>query len=93
MYDNFFDNIWQIAVKQAYEQALTRLNAIEIKAGEQTVVLGPGWGILLHEAVDMDLRVILIKKLQHFMVLLVKKLPLIKLPLLMTELYLIKEDH
>ncbi len=57
MYDNFFsNNVWQNAVKKAYDQALTRLNAIEIKAGEQTVVLGPGWpGILLHEAIGHGL--------------------------------------
>ena len=57
MYDNFFSNgTWRKAVDDAFKQALTRLEAIETPAGEQTVVLGPGWpGILLHEAIGHGL--------------------------------------
>ena len=47
---------WVHAVEKAYKQALTKLDAKETPAGEQTVVLGPGWpGILLHEAVGHGL--------------------------------------
>jgi TldD protein len=41
---------------EAARQAIVQLNAAEAPAGEQTVVLGPGWpGILLHEAVGHGL--------------------------------------
>ena len=57
MYDKFFSiGTWKKAVDDAFKQALTRLEAIETPAGEQTVVLGPGWpGILLHEAIGHGL--------------------------------------
>jgi len=57
MYDALFSKkTWKSAVNQAYSQAKTKLSAIETPAGEQTVVLGPGWpGILLHEAIGHGL--------------------------------------
>ncbi|HWD99040.1 MAG TPA: metalloprotease TldD [Bryobacteraceae bacterium] len=42
--------------QEAARQAIVQLNAVEAPAGEQTVVLGPGWpGVLLHEAVGHGL--------------------------------------
>jgi TldD protein len=42
--------------RQAARQAVVQLDAVDAPAGEQTVVLGPGWpGILLHEAVGHGL--------------------------------------
>ncbi|HVW83264.1 MAG TPA: metallopeptidase TldD-related protein, partial [Bryobacteraceae bacterium] len=42
--------------REAARQAIVQLGATEAPAGEQTVVLGPGWpGILLHEAVGHGL--------------------------------------
>ena len=57
MYDLLFmEKNWKNAVDKAYNQALVRLDAIEAPAGEQTVILGPGWpGILLHEAIGHGL--------------------------------------
>ena len=57
MYDKLFKTAnWKCAVENAYKQANTKLMAKEIPAGEQTVVLGPGWpGILLHEAIGHGL--------------------------------------
>ena len=47
---------WKISLNKAYNQALTKLIAEATPAGEQTVILGPGWpGILLHEAVGHGL--------------------------------------
>ena len=47
---------WQGQVDEALRQALVNLEAIPAPAGEQTVVLGPGWpGILLHEAIGHGL--------------------------------------
>jgi TldD protein len=47
---------WQHHVDEALRQALVNLDAIPAPAGEQTVVLGPGWpGILLHEAIGHGL--------------------------------------
>lgn len=41
---------------EAARQAIVQLGAVEAPAGEQTVVLGPGWpGVLLHEAVGHGL--------------------------------------
>jgi TldD protein len=41
---------------EAARQAIVQLGAAEAPAGEQTVVLGPGWpGVLLHEAVGHGL--------------------------------------
>ncbi len=56
-YSDFFNEIvWQNKVKEAIKQADTMLNAIPAPAGEQIVVLGPGWpGILLHEAIGHGL--------------------------------------
>ena len=52
----FKKNSWEHAVRQAYDQAITKLSAIAAPAGEQTVVLGPGWpGILLHESIGHGL--------------------------------------
>ena len=57
MYEKLFENKnWKNAVDHAFNQAYTKLSAKEIPAGEQTVVLGPGWpGILLHEAIGHGL--------------------------------------
>ncbi len=42
--------------REAARQAVVQLAAVDAPAGEQTVVLGPGWpGILLHEAVGHGL--------------------------------------
>jgi len=42
--------------REAARQAIVQLDAVEAPAGEQIVVLGPGWpGILLHEAVGHGL--------------------------------------
>ncbi|MBK5294350.1 MAG: metalloprotease TldD [Acidobacteriia bacterium] len=42
--------------RDAARQAIVQLEAVEAPAGEQTVVLGPGWpGVLLHEAVGHGL--------------------------------------
>jgi len=42
--------------KQAAEQAIRNLSAVDAPAGEMAVVLGPGWpGVLLHEAVGHGL--------------------------------------
>tara|TARA_B100000579_G_scaffold416600_1_gene412340 strand:- start:555 stop:1955 length:1401 start_codon:yes stop_codon:yes gene_type:complete len=56
-YEKFFKkNNWKCAVDDAYEQAKIKLTAKQAPAGEQTVILGPGWpGILLHEAVGHGL--------------------------------------
>mgnify|MGYP001161464176 FL=1 len=57
MYEKLFETKnWKNAVDHAFNQAYTKLSAKEIPAGEQTVVLGPGWpGILLHEAIGHGL--------------------------------------
>ena len=42
--------------REAARQAIVQLDAVEAPAGEQIVVLGPGWpGVLLHEAVGHGL--------------------------------------
>ena len=54
--DFFIEGNWKNEVKKAIDQATTMLKAIPAPAGEQTVVLGPGWpGILLHEAIGHGL--------------------------------------
>ncbi len=54
--DLFAQKNWQKEVKKAIMQAEVMLEAKEAPAGEQTVVLGPGWpGILLHEAIGHGL--------------------------------------
>lgn len=48
---------------EAARQAITTLGAVDAKAGQQTVVLAPGWsGILLHEAVGHGLEADFIRK-------------------------------
>jgi TldD protein len=56
-YDDLFsEKTWKGQVHEAISQASTMLQAIPAPAGEQTVVLGPGWpGILLHEAIGHGL--------------------------------------
>src|SRR6266481_10143786 len=50
------DDRWQRFASEAVRQALMKLGAVDARAGEMTVVLGPGWpGILLHEAVGHGL--------------------------------------
>ena len=47
---------WKISLNKAYNQAMIKLIAEATPAGEQTVILGPGWpGILLHEAIGHGL--------------------------------------
>jgi TldD protein len=47
---------WRAIADGAIDMALTNLQSVAAPAGEQTVVLGPGWpGILLHEAVGHGL--------------------------------------
>lgn len=47
---------WRPFVDEALRQALVNLQSLPAPAGEQTVVLGPGWpGILLHEAIGHGL--------------------------------------
>jgi TldD protein len=47
---------WHGAAREAYRQSLVALESIPAPAGEQDVLLGPGWpGILLHEAVGHGL--------------------------------------
>ena len=49
--------------REAARQALSGLGAVEARAGQQTVVLAPGWsGILLHEAVGHGLEADFIRK-------------------------------
>ena len=57
LYEKFFKNeVWKSGVDKAFNQALVKLSAKETPAGEQTVILGPGWpGILLHEAIGHGL--------------------------------------
>ncbi len=57
MYERFFEKSnWQNAVDRAFSQASLKISAEPTPAGEQTVVLGPGWpGILLHEAIGHGL--------------------------------------
>ena len=57
LYDELLnESNWKNAVKKAYEQAIVKLSAKETPAGEQIVILGPGWpGILLHEAIGHGL--------------------------------------
>ena len=57
MYNNLIEKKnWKCAVESAFNQAKLKLSAKPSPAGEQTVVLGPGWpGILLHEAIGHGL--------------------------------------
>ena len=52
----FAEDNWKREVEKAINQAEIMLEAKEAPAGEQTVVLGPGWpGILLHEDIGHGL--------------------------------------
>ena len=54
--DYFTDDILNLYIDEAYQQAVTNLEAIPSPAGLMPVVLGPGWpGILLHEAIGHGL--------------------------------------
>ena len=47
---------WQATATEALRIALVNLDAVEARAGEMDVALGPGWpGILLHEAIGHGL--------------------------------------
>ena len=54
--DYFTDDVLNLYIDEAYQQAVTNLDAIPSPAGLMPVVLGPGWpGILLHEAIGHGL--------------------------------------
>ncbi|WP_414900736.1 metalloprotease TldD [Sphingomonas flavalba] len=57
LYDRLFaEATWNRAIDSALEQALINLDSVAAPAGEQTVLLGPGWpGVLLHEAIGHGL--------------------------------------
>ncbi|MBX5482534.1 MAG: metalloprotease TldD [Myxococcaceae bacterium] len=61
---NYFDSFTpEHVAKEAARQAIATLGAVDAKAGQQTVVLAPGWsGILLHEAVGHGLEADFIRK-------------------------------
>ena len=53
----------ELVATEAARQAVCTLGAVEAQAGQQTVVLAPGWsGILLHEAVGHGLEADFIRK-------------------------------
>ncbi|GMU60273.1 MAG: peptidase U62 [Myxococcaceae bacterium] len=53
----------EVVAREAARQALASMGAAEAEAGQQTVVLAPGWsGILLHEAVGHGLEADFIRK-------------------------------
>ncbi len=56
-YDRLFDPaLWREMADEALRKALVNLDAVSARAGEMTVVLGPGWpGVLLHEAIGHGL--------------------------------------
>ena len=56
-YDEYLkDGSWKKLCDEAFRIATTNLKSKPSPAGEQTVVLGPGWpGILLHEAIGHGL--------------------------------------
>jgi TldD protein len=52
----FHDSVIESYVRDATKAALTNLESRPAKAGEMSVVLGPGWpGVLLHEAIGHGL--------------------------------------
>lgn len=52
----FFSETWQAMADEALRKATVNLGAVDAKAGEMTVVLGPGWpAVMLHEAVGHGL--------------------------------------
>ena len=57
LYDRLFEeDTWNRAIDEALGQALVNLDSVAAPAGEQTVLLGPGWpGVILHEAVGHGL--------------------------------------
>ncbi|MFM9979118.1 MAG: metalloprotease TldD [Sphingomonadaceae bacterium] len=57
LYDTLLEPAtWNRAIDEALRQALVNLESVAAPAGEQTVLLGPGWpGILLHEAIGHGL--------------------------------------
>jgi TldD protein len=61
---NHFDTFTpEHVAREAARQACATLGAVEARAGQQTVVLAPGWsGILLHEAVGHGLEADFIRK-------------------------------
>ncbi|MBX7101163.1 MAG: metalloprotease TldD [Myxococcaceae bacterium] len=53
----------ELVAREAARQAIATLGAVDTQAGQQTVVLAPGWsGILLHEAVGHGLEADFIRK-------------------------------
>lgn len=53
----------EVVAREAARQALASMGAADARAGQQTVVLAPGWsGILLHEAVGHGLEADFIRK-------------------------------
>lgn len=56
-YDDLFrPERWQAMAGEALRKALLNLEAVDARAGEMTVVLGPGWpAVLLHEAIGHGL--------------------------------------
>jgi len=56
-YDALFEeNAWQDMADEALNRALIKLESVEAKAGEMSVVLGPGWpAVILHEAIGHGL--------------------------------------
>lgn len=53
----------ELVAREAARQAVAGLEAVDAEAGQQTVVLAPGWsGILLHEAVGHGLEADFIRK-------------------------------
>ena len=55
-FERFTDDILMLHAHKAVDEALVNLDARPAPAGQQTVVLGPGWpGILLHEAIGHGL--------------------------------------
>jgi TldD protein len=53
----------ELVAGEAARQAIATLGAVDARAGQQTVVLAPGWsGILLHEAVGHGLEADFIRK-------------------------------
>ncbi|HYD49831.1 MAG TPA: metalloprotease TldD [Terriglobales bacterium] len=50
------DDRWRKLTREAAEQAIRNLSAVDAPAGAMNVVLGPGWpGVLLHEAIGHGL--------------------------------------
>ncbi len=57
LYDDLFKpETWERAITVALDRAIVNLDSVAAPAGEQTVLVGPGWpGVLLHEAVGHGL--------------------------------------